>query len=259
MGTILQVLRTVVRSVTPIAILDSYRTIRYGQTWYDPQGQPVHKVFTEVYRRHLWGEGQDKIPFCSGHGSDKEVAEPYVQGVKQFIDTHGITSVVDLGCGDFRVGSCLVRPRLFYHGVDIVKDLIYSNSKRYSSANIQFSCRDVINDELPISDLCLIRQVLQHLSNDQVARILERCEQYPYVIVTEHLPDPTKPWTPNLDIHHGSNTRVDRGSGLYLDLPPFNRPIASVLTEVKLENNTIIRSVLLVNDKTKSRTDPRLA
>jgi hypothetical protein len=237
--------------VLPIAILDAYRTIRYGKTWYDPQGRSVHEVFTEVYRRHLWGGLQDNVPFCSGRGSDNDVAEPYVRGVKQFIDARGITSVVDLGCGDFRVGSCLVRPGLSYHGVDVVRDLIDFNSNHHSSVNIQFTCRDVINDELPIGELCLIRQVLQHLSNDQVARIMEHCEQYHYVIVTEHLGDPTKPCTPNVDIHHGSDTRVDRGSGVYLDLPPFNRAIASVLTEVKLEDNTIIRSVLLVNDKSK--------
>jgi hypothetical protein len=240
-------IRTTLRRATPTRILDWYRIARYGKTWYEPQGQPVREVFSEIYRRGLWGDGKDGSPFYSGPGSEAGVSEPYVQAVKQFIEANGIRFVVDVGCGDFRVGSRLVRPGLSYHGVDVVGDLIRYNSEKFSSANIAFYCCDVTVDELPAGDLCLIRQVLQHLSNDQVARVLVRCEQYPYIIVTEHLPSPTKTWTPNLDIHHGDETRVGYGSGLLLDRPPFNRAVERVLCEVPLPDQTVLSSVLLVN------------
>lgn len=253
MKRLFHLIQATLRRAIPTSILDLYRTARYGKTWYDPKGQPLPKVFSEIYRRGLWGEGKDGSPFYSGPGSEAGVSEPYVQAVGQFIEANGITSIVDVGCGDFRVGSRLVRPGISYHGVDVVKKLIRFNSKQFSSAHITFSCKDVTVDELPAGDLCLIRQVLQHLSNDQVAQVLGRCEQYPYVVVTEHLPDLTKPWTPNLDIHHGDQTRVDRDSGLVLDGAPFNRPVESILCEVQLPDQTVLRSVLLVNHEARQR------
>jgi len=247
MKSLLNPIWATLQRATPTTILDLYRIARYGQTWYDPKGQPIRKAFSEIYRRKLWGEGKDESPFYSGPGSDPEVSEPYVEAVIRFIEANGITSMVDVGCGDFRVGSRLVRPGLSYHGVDVVEDLIRFNSDKFSSPHIQFSCKDVTADELPAGDLCLIRQVLQHLSNEQVERVLKRSEQYPYVIVTEHLPGPAKPWTPNIDIHHGDQTRVDRDSGLLLDRPPFNRAVERVLCEVPLPDQTVLRSVLIAN------------
>ncbi len=238
---------TTLRRATPLKLLDAYRIARYGKTWYEPEGQPVRKVFSEIYLRGLWGDEKDGSPFYSGPGSEAGVSGPYVQAVKQFIEANGIRSIVDVGCGDFRVGSRLVGPSLSYHGVDVVGDLIRYNSEKFSSAHVVFYCRDVTVDALPAGDLCLIRQVLQHLSNDQVARVLARCEQYPYVIVTEHLPSPTKAWTPNLDIHHGNETRVGYESGLLLDQPPFDRAVERVLCEVPLPDQTVLSTVLLVN------------
>lgn len=253
MKRLFHLIRETLGRVTPTTIVDWYRITRYGKTWYDPKGQPIRKVFSEIYRRRLWGEGEDGSPFYSGPGSEAGVSEPYVQVVGEFIEASGITSIVDVGCGDFRVGSRLVRPGLSYHGVDVVSDLIRYNSERFSSDHITFRCGDITVDELPVGDLCLIRQVLQHLSNDQVAQVLARCEKYPYLIVTEHLPDQTKPWTANLDIHHGDQTRVDRHSGLLLDGPPFNRAVERILCEVQLPDQTILRSVLLVNREARRR------
>jgi hypothetical protein len=93
--------------------------------------------------------------------------------------------------------------------------------------------------------------VLQHLSNEQAVRVLTRCERYPFVIVTEHLPDPSLPWEPNADIEHGFETRVDHGSGLALDRPPFNRAVQRIVCDVQLPDRTLIRSVLLANEDTR--------
>jgi 2-polyprenyl-3-methyl-5-hydroxy-6-metoxy-1,4-benzoquinol methylase len=140
-------------------MVDWYRALRYGRTWYEPTGKPVASVFSEIYRRRLWAaKGQaDAAPFYSGPGSDPAVSAPYIEAVQRLIEELGIASVVDLGCGDFRVGARLLRPGLAYHGIDVVEDLIKFNTEKFASANVQFSCRNIIEDELPAADLCLIR------------------------------------------------------------------------------------------------------
>ena len=248
-------MKSLIRRATPQALVDAYRLARYGRTWYEPEGRPVREVFSEIYRRRLWapagGSTEAQPLFYSGPGSDHIVSQGYVEAVRRFIDKYRIISILDLGCGDFRVASAFCQGEgLSYHGVDIVQELIRFNTERYGSTNVTFSCRDILTDDLPPAQLCLIRQVLQHLSNEQVQRVLSRVDSYRFVIITEHLPE--RSFTPNLDIHHGFETRLSQNSGLVLDCPPFNRRVESTLCEVQLPDGTLVRSVLLVNEGTKN-------
>ena len=60
------------------------------------------EVFTQIYRENRWGGVPGEI--YSGPGSGEEAAGPYVEAVAAFIRKMNVQSVVDLGCGDFRVG-----------------------------------------------------------------------------------------------------------------------------------------------------------
>lgn len=201
------------------------------------------QTFNHIYKNQLWGskEGQ---PFCSGDGSHREDAvSPYVAMVRNFIATHQIRSVLDLGCGDFNVGSRIVSSDLCYTGVDIVQDLIDYNQSRFGSDCVNFCCLDVIEGPLPDADLCLVRQVLQHLSNQQIATTLRTLSKFPYVIVTEHVysGDGLKP---NLDKGKGPGTRIPRKSGIFLESKPFRMPV-KLLMEIPLRENETLRTVLL--------------
>lgn len=100
--------------------------------------------------------------------------------------------------------------------------LIAHNEKQYASEHVRFMCLDIVEDELPDGDLCLIRQVLQHLSNSDVAKALAKLKKYKYVIITEHVIPKDKASAFNMDIHTGNNIRVAARSGLYFDEPPFS-------------------------------------
>src|SRR5215831_14317353 len=63
----------------------------------------VAQAFDRIYRTEAWGATEGEA-FCSGFGSEQKYAEPYVAWVKRFIDENRIRTVVDLGCGDFRIG-----------------------------------------------------------------------------------------------------------------------------------------------------------
>jgi hypothetical protein len=185
-------------------------------------------VFAEIYARNTWGGRPGE--FFSGPGSDSAQVRAYVEYVRAFARDHGIRTLVDLGCGDYRVGMQLRTPGDRYVGVDIVPDLVAHNSRTFGGPDTEFKCMDIIAEEPPAGDLCLVRQVLQHLSNQQVSRILPGLRRYRYVLVSEHHPAPARYVRPNTDKPHGDDTRVHDGSGIYLDRPPFDCAVEHVLT-----------------------------
>ncbi len=168
----------------------------------------------------------------SGAGSDHSVTAPFVDVVLRFVRERGINSLVDLGCGDFRVGSQLASSVRSYIGVDIVPNMIAENAKQYGRENVTFLCRDITSETLPFAELCIVRQVLQHLSNRQIAAALANLRQFPFVIVGEH--HPAKLYRPNLDKATDHGTRISFGSGVYLGKPPFELNNLSVLATTPL-------------------------
>ena len=190
-----------------------------------------------------WGSRQDR-PFCSGDGSIREDAiAPYCDMVRGFVESNGIKRVVDLGCGDFGVGSRIICPNVVYTGIDVVPDLIDYNQKTFGSPGVEFRCLNIIDDDLPSGDLCLVRQVLQHLSNAQIQRTLKSLTRYRHVIVTEHVYSGLGVRR-NLDKPQGPGTRIPKRSGVFLESPPFSCA-AKVMLEVPLAENDLLRSVAL--------------
>jgi SAM-dependent methyltransferase len=194
------------------------------------QGRDVADIFSEIYRDARWGG--ERGSFHSGSGSTSGHAESYAQVIKAFIKQHNVRRLVDLGCGDFRVGAQLIGADITYTGIDIVPSLVESNQRMYGSERVGFECMNIIDDELPDGDLCLVRQVLQHLSNEQIIKVLKNSEKYRYVIVTEHHPAPGALRHRNLDKPCGQDVRIYDGSAVFLDAPPFNRRVVATLADV---------------------------
>lgn len=182
------------------------------------------EAFAAIYREGRWSR-REEGGFCSGSGSAGLIADRYSRVIEEYAKAHQIDSVVDLGCGDFRIGSRLAALSLRYCGVDIVPELVEHNRRRYESESVTFECLDIIEDPLPAADLCLVRQVLQHLSNDEIKALLPRLAKYPHVVVTEHVPSEVVQF-PNLDKPHGPDTRLPDRSGVFVALPPFCCPVS---------------------------------
>lgn len=183
----------------------------------------VEEVFTDIYVNNRWGGEPEE--FCSGSGTvNTEVVSAYVTAVTKWLRSNGgdQLDVVDLGCGDFRVGSQLVRHCKSYTGVDVVKPLIDQHEKRHGSERVRFRHLNIVEDDLPTGDVCLIRQVLQHLSNVEIAAVLKKTSRFKWTIVTEHQPTDVEAAIPNIDKAHGADIRLVAGSGVFLDKPPFS-------------------------------------
>jgi hypothetical protein len=198
-------------------------------------------VFADIYRTGRWGgEGE----MHSGAGSVHEgIIRQYVFAVRDEIERLGMSGkcFVDIGCGDFRVGSRVASFAGSYIGVDVVPALIKHLSEVHRSERTSFRCINAIDDPLPEGDVCFVRQVFQHLSNDQILRILPKFEAYQHVFITEHIPNRRKPYTPNLDKTQGPDIRLYWNSGVFLDKAPFSVP-ASKIREILSVSGTPVWS-----------------
>lgn len=182
---------------------------------------PTKKVMQQVYELNFWG-GQNLDMFYSGEGShEPSLVQPYIKSIIDFLA--GFKSPItlcDLGCGDFNIGKQIVNKVEFYHAIDIVPELIARNKQLFKFDNLKFQTLDISKDQLPQADCVIIRQVFQHLSNNEILDTITKLNTYNYVIITEHIPEGD--FRPNIDIISGRGIRLTKKSGVDITKPPFN-------------------------------------
>ena len=217
-------MKDALRSLLPDAVLCELRRFRQSLADRRNARRTPREIFTEIYEKGKWSAGERG--FCSGAGSSTEsVTRPYVQMITEYLQAAGRgKTVVDLGCGDLEIGKQLIPWCSRYIGVDVVPSLIEKHASAGWGQHVRFLCLDIVDDALPDGDICLLRQVLQHLSNRQIAAVLPKLRKYQVTFITEHYPGNDVEAIPNKDIVHGSKVRAEEGSGVYFDKPPFNVP-----------------------------------
>ena len=216
-------LKQVLKPLVPKAVVELRR--RHAAARIDAQFARMtpSEVFTHVYSKRLWGAGRDERDYCSGEGSRNEaIVGPYVAAVRKFLSNFASKpDVVDLGCGDFHVGRQLRDVCGSYTACDVVADLIARNERTFVALGVDFRTVDLVSDELPGGEVAILRQVLQHLDNAQIALIVPKLYKYRWLVLTEHLPESLS-FRPNRDKPMGPGVRVRYGSGVVLTAPPFS-------------------------------------
>jgi SAM-dependent methyltransferase len=201
----------------------------------------VADTFRRIYQTKSWGDNGN--PFFSGVGSCGQASEKYCALAIEFIQTHRVESVVDLGCGDFAVGRQIAQATgARYTGIDVVPELIEHLQHTASGPRVSFQCANIISDRLPSADLYLVRQVLQHLSNEEIAQVLGNLSHCSRVLISEDLP--VRPTSYNRDKPHGPDTRPFYGSGVYIEKAPFSIQVKQCW-EFPLSETTILRTSLV--------------
>lgn len=197
-----------------------------------------------VYENNQWGRSPKGAKYYSD--SPSALTHPYREYVSGFIRRHpDIKRVVDLACGDFQVSAETDLGDNHYVGVDIYDKLIEHNRALYGDDNHEFLVRDLVVDDLPAGDLCLISMTLYLMSHADVLAILPKLRQYRYVIVTDGQADIPIGERANIDKPTGKYTPRDLfGNGFYLELPPFNLDL-QVVCEYQIPSGEIIRTVLV--------------
>ena len=186
----------------------------------------IQDVFSSIYNNNVWGQG-------SGGGSTLDATKEYVHFLQNFIQEKKIQSVLDIGCGDWRFSAFVNWTGVQYFGIDVVSTVIDANIQNFTRDNIHFKLQNPLNADfiMPKVDLVIIKDVLQHLSNDNVFKMLKLLCQAKYVLATN---DYAKR---NLDALNG-DTRP-----LNLLVEPFNLKALEVLIFGDK------RTVLLVNEQ----------
>jgi SAM-dependent methyltransferase len=181
--------------------------------------QPTsEEVFTEIYQSGFWNENG-----FSRSGAEIRVNKGYVALLQDFMQKNHIHKVVDLGCGDWQFSRYIDWSGIEYIGYDVVKYVIERNQKNFAQPSIMFIQGDALEIELPEADLLICKDVLQHLSNEDILQLLEQLYKFKHCLITN-------------DVNHvtlsSKNPDILRGDYRPLDLtrPPFNLEGKKLLT-----------------------------
>lgn len=196
------------------------------------RNKSAEQVFTEIYHKEYWGKSTEANGYFSGTGTHDANTLKYVDLLTDFIRKNDVKSVFEIGCGDFSImKQVLSNVKVNYTGADVVADLIAHLQETHGDKKTEFIQLDAIACRaFPNADLCVIRQVLQHLNNVQISNILEKTNQFKYVIITEHVP--VNPEMLNGDKTLGGYIRLQNAktSGVFLDAPPFSLKCKTILS-----------------------------
>lgn len=169
------------------------------------------EIFTGIWRDNGWGSAETR----SGNGSTLAATEILRAHLSQLCQFLGIRKLADLGCGDLNWMKEMSGAFEFYLGLDVVAELTAENEQRFGRRRGHFFARrDIVFDDLPKADALLCRDVMTHLSNDQVLALLDKVRESGarYLLAT------TEATEQNSDIRTGGWRLVD------LTKPPFDLP-----------------------------------
>ena len=112
-----------------------------------------------------------------------------------------------------------------YVACDVSSEILNKVKENYSKLkNVDFRLLDLTLDNLPTGDICFVRQVLQHLSNNDIKKFVDKLnlqKPYKYLILTEHLPLSDN-FKSNIDKNSGHTVRLPLKSGVVLHSKPFD-------------------------------------
>ena len=166
----------------------------------------MKEVFERIYAHNSWGHG-------SGEGSLPIHVRPYTNFLQNFLRRRRIASVVDFGCGDWQFSRSIRWGNIEYRGYDIVPAVIADNRRRYESRTISFHEIGTSFEGLPAADLLIVKDVLQHWSDETASDFLPVLSRYRCALITNCV-NPNGP-TRNLSVADGDFRYLD------VRLPPF--------------------------------------
>ena len=179
-------------------------------------------IFTEIYVKNKWKDDFSH----SGTGSNLEQTKEIIKVFPKLILQYNIQSILDIPCGDFYWMKELDFSGLSYIGADIVSELIIENIKKFKRSNINFQIIDLLEDEIPDSDLIFCRDCFVHFSFEDIFKALKNIKKTnsKYFMTTNF-------------VERNHNDDIPTGAWRTINLckPPFNFPEPSLII---LENCT---------------------
>lgn len=138
------------------------------------------EVFSRIYEDGFWGVNETPK---SGSGSIPVAAAPYVDLISSFVSKHEIKSVLDIGHGDWSMWKEYKFEGICYTGIDVYTGASEFLSAEYGNKTRKFLAINAVGERLPKAQICISKDVLQHLPNSDVQAILEKCHKFEYMII----------------------------------------------------------------------------
>lgn len=150
----------------------------------------------------------------SGPGSTVDYTEKYRRFIEAYIETRGIRSVVDLGCGDWQFSRLIDWKDVIYTGLEVVPEVVERLKVEHGTLQRSFCLVDQDDPYIPPADLVIVKDVLQHLPSRAILRLIPKLLQGRHaLLINDRDPDSS---VNNHDIGVGGYRRLD------LSLPPFS-------------------------------------
>jgi hypothetical protein len=162
-------MKKILRALLPGFIIDWRNRIYNERKHARFKVMPIQDVFTEIHKTNHWKDGQS----VSGTGSNQSQTEELKRILVKITEQFQIRSIIDAPCGDFNWMKDVNLNDIQYHGIDIVPQVIESNSLQYANERRSFSLGDITTTTLPMVDLIFCRDCLVHFSFEDVHRALK--------------------------------------------------------------------------------------
>lgn len=178
-----------------------------------------------------------QIESLSGSGSALGQTKAIRERLTLLLKELQISSLIDVPCGDLNWMRLVDLGECKYTGIDIIKPLVDRNSAIYGTGKHpkQFLHLDVRYDSLPNADLILCRDLLVHMSEDDVYKALDQFKRSgAKYLLTTTFPKRAK----NQVIESGAWRPIN------LQAEPFNFPVP-----VELINENCTEQNGIYNDK----------
>lgn len=167
----------------------------------------IEAVFSKIYADGSWGRG-------SGPGSNPDVLADYRAFLERIIRLNNIRTVVDVGCGDWQFSRFVNFGQAQYLGLDLVDSVVSANNAAYGSDRIEFKRAPADPHDIPAGDLIIMKDVLQHLPNEQIMTYREIIKtKFRYALITNSRRKGDDPV--NIDIAPGEFRCLDLNAELY--------------------------------------------
>ena len=197
---------------TTVQTFESAHAARFEGTRWQPGDSRHASVFSDIYQSEYWRLGGESR---SGPGSRREWTRGLQRELPKLLARLGVSTILDLGCGDFNWMREVDLGAVLYTGADVVFDVVLENRLRYGGPRRRFLYRDLTRDPLPRADLVLCRDVLIHFPDEDLVpamrAILDTGARYllagTFVARTENPPIVLGDWRP-----------------LNMQLPPLSMP-----------------------------------
>lgn len=147
-------------------------------------GLPLQEIFTRIYETNYLLSSYSR----SGLWSNLLAAIAMRNRLYPLCVDLGITTFLDLGCGDHYWMQTIDFGDIEYIGVDIVPQIIAINRQYFEAHKWTFLHLDATKDPLPKVDLILCRDVLTELCYEDARAVLRSCKASgsKYLLVTMH-------------------------------------------------------------------------